>query len=96
MSRSPRKLLKRALEPLDEMAQLFERYPEAKQELEAKIGVECFAGVGSARDAIRQAIEILDSAAPKHDSYDCRVAAPDAGHRAAVAVPKAIAYDWQP
>lgn len=68
MSHSPRNLLKSALDQLDRLAELLERYPETREELEAKIGVERFAGIIAARQEIQQAVETLGSAAPAHAS----------------------------
>lgn len=68
MTGSPRTLLKAALDSLDQLTDLLDRSSEIKEDLEATIGVERFAGVVAARQEIGQAVEMLDSAAPVHDS----------------------------
>ena len=65
--RSPRKLLKTALDPLETLEELFERYPEARTQLEAEIGGQRVADLALAREAVRQAVEMLDAERPRRD-----------------------------
>ena len=59
MSRSPRKLLKRALDPLDEMTALFARYPEARAELADGLGEGGVDALIHAREVIAWAVHRL-------------------------------------
>lgn len=69
MSRSPRKLLKRALDPLDELAALFERYPEAKAELLGPLGAEGIDDILRARDFLASAVERLGPSGSSGDEH---------------------------
>jgi hypothetical protein len=59
MSRSPRKLLKRALDPLDELAALLERYPEAKADLVGQLGTDGVDEILHVRKVVASSVERL-------------------------------------
>lgn len=55
MSRSPRKLLSRAVDALAEMEDVFSRPPQAEADVRATLGDEGLADVRRARDVLTQA-----------------------------------------
>jgi hypothetical protein len=57
VSRSPRRLLRTAAEALEALGALAERYPEARQEIEAAVGgPERLATLEAARTVLREAV----------------------------------------
>lgn len=61
MSRSPRKLISRAIDALREMDDVLARYPEAEAGVHAAIGESGLAEVRQARDVLVRAGERLSS-----------------------------------
>lgn len=62
MSRSPRKLVSRAVDALREMDEVLARYPDAEAGVRAILGVEGLAEVHQARDILERAAERLTAA----------------------------------
>jgi len=67
---SPRKLLRRALDTLDELVALVERYPEARVDLERQVGAARLERISVAHDAIRGVVAVVEASAPTTQSND--------------------------
>ncbi len=60
VSASPRKLLRRALDALDQVDEVLRRYPEARADLERRLGPDLFARTVGARETLAEAAAALD------------------------------------
>lgn len=67
---SQRKLLRRALDPLDELTALVERYPEARVDLERQVGAARLERISVAHGAIRGVVAVVEASAPTTQSDD--------------------------
>ena len=67
---SPRKLLRRALDALNDLEALAERYPDARERLEAAVGAAGWAGLLEARDRVREAHAAVDHANGSADATE--------------------------
>lgn len=70
MSRSPRKLVLRAVDALREMDAVLARYPDADASVRAALGEEGLAEVRQARDALARAAERLGGLAADASAAD--------------------------
>ena len=64
VSASPRKLIRRALDALEQVDDVFRRYPGAREDLERRLGPELLARVVDVRRALDEAATALDAAPP--------------------------------
>lgn len=64
MSRSPRRLLRRASEALDALRDVQTRYPDARAELDAALGTDGTARLAEAAAVIRAAADALQALPP--------------------------------
>ncbi len=60
MSASPRKLIHRALDALEQADAVLRRYPEARADLERRLGPDLFARILGARETLAEAAAALD------------------------------------
>lgn len=65
MSRSPRKLVLRAVDALREMDEVLSRYPEAEAGVRRALGESGLAEVRRARDVLARAAERLSTGGPE-------------------------------
>lgn len=64
MSASPRKLIRRALDALEQVDDVLQRYPEARADLERRLGPELLARTLAARATLAEATATLGVEAP--------------------------------
>lgn len=81
MSGSPRKLLRRALDALQQVEEVAARYPEARAELATTLGPDRMARLLEARRSVEAALTALEAERASAHSTASRPLASDSLHR---------------